>query len=204
MWTACATPTRRPWTWCSRCSAARSTRTWWPPLNRLGGQAIGLCGMDGGTVPGREAGREVRPGGRDHQRGPAAWSEDALTDRLYPGGVHRGPGRGRRHRLQHQRRHCRRQAGGGPGGGKAHPSHRRAGPAAGPQRTRSTLISVVRACPRCPGLVQDGIIQGRHDPQDGVLCGGGPRAAWSAPTFWTGASPTPSSSRCSPTRASAP
>ncbi len=44
--TACATPTRRPWTWSRACCAARSIRTW-SQLNRLGGQAIGLCGMDG-------------------------------------------------------------------------------------------------------------------------------------------------------------
>ena len=32
-------------------------------INSLGGKAIGLCGLDGGLLPGQEAGREVRPGG---------------------------------------------------------------------------------------------------------------------------------------------
>ena len=30
LWTACAIPTPRPWTWSSPSSAARSTRIWWP------------------------------------------------------------------------------------------------------------------------------------------------------------------------------
>ena len=86
-------------------------------LNRLGGRAIGLCGMDGQLFQAGAAGREVRPGGKDHRCEPGAGGKRP-AQRLYPRGVHRGPGRGRGHRLQHQRGYRRRQAGGSRHGGR--------------------------------------------------------------------------------------
>ena len=59
-----------------------------------------------------------------------------------------------------------------PWGGEAHPPHRHAGPAAG-SGDEDTLIPVVELS-QVPGLVKDGVIQGRHDPQGGLLRGGGP------------------------------
>lgn len=60
-------------------------------LNRMGGKAVGLCGMDAGMFQAKKAGRKVRSGGRDHRRG-APDGGGRPEGRLYPGGVHRGSG----------------------------------------------------------------------------------------------------------------
>ena len=48
-------------------------------LNRMGGKALGLCGMDGGLFQAREEGRPVRPGGRDRSRSTPTRSGTSST-----------------------------------------------------------------------------------------------------------------------------
>ena len=132
-------------------------------LNRLGGQAIGLCGMDGAMFQAEQLDAKYGLVGRDHRRKPGAGGKRP-HDRLHPGGVHRGPGRGRRHRLQHQCRHRRCQAGGGPGGGEADPPDGRPGPSAGPQG-RGDAHPRAAYSTTCRPSLPEGIISGGMIPK---------------------------------------
>ena len=97
-------------------------------LNRMGGRALGLCGLDGGLFQAARLDEKYGLVGEIHTVNTAP-----VEDALNPGGGHGGPGDRRRDGLQHQRRHRRRQAGHRAGGGEADPPHRRAGPSPGPQ-----------------------------------------------------------------------
>ena len=101
-------------------------------LNRAGGQAVGLCGLDGGLFQAKMLDEKYGLVG-EIVKVEAAPVFDALNCGYIPVVSTVAQGGGRGGVLQHQRRHRRRQAGHRAGGGEADPPHRRAGPSPGPQ-----------------------------------------------------------------------
>ena len=196
LWTACATPTTRPWTSSSRCLRPGEQEPC-TTLNRMGSKAVGPSGMDDslfqavkkdsryglvGTI------KEVNPDpvvfALENDYIPVvstvamAWTERPATTSTPTPPPPSWPWPSRR---------------------KAHPAHRCARHPARPQAMKTPHPCGAYA--RGGHLIEEGIISGGMIPKLS--------AAWTASaaafpvlTFSTAGCPTPSSSSCCPIRAS--
>lgn len=131
-------------------------------LNRMGGKAMGLCGLDGALFEAKVKNPKYGLVGEITKVNPGI-IYNCLENGLHPGGLHRGLRGRRRVLLQHQCGHRRGRTGHRPGFGKPDPAHRRPGPAPDP-KDESTLIPLL-PIDDVPTLKQDGTISGGMIPK---------------------------------------